>query len=115
MDEAESAFEFYNANLGGKRKGKNNRELVLIARHAKNIQAAVSAYIHNKNGAELSRWILELPGIESGPKSGIAQVVLAEAALDDELSAHNRLRLLIVHWAAWELRAWTKRLKGGGH
>jgi MFS family permease len=115
MDEAESAFEFYHASLGGRKKDRKDPELALIAKHAKNIQAAVSSYIHDKNGVELSRWILELPGFAPDSKNSIAQIVLAEAALDDELSAHNRLRLLIVHWAAWELRVWTKRLKAGGH
>jgi MFS family permease len=108
MDEAESAFEFFNSNLGPRKRDRKNPELAHIAGHAKNIQAAVSAYINDKNGAALSRWILELPGDLDG---GIAGMVLAEAALDEELSAHNRLRLLVSHWAAYELRAWTKRLK----
>ena len=107
MDEADSAFEFYNSSLGGKNM-RRNPQLAPIASHAKSIQAAASAYIRENNGAPLARWILELPEEYCNT---IAQIVLSEAILDDELSSHNRLRLLIVHWAAHELRTWTKRIK----
>jgi hypothetical protein len=108
-DEAESAFEFYNSTLG---KNKSSKKTGLaIAAHAKSLHPAVSDYILNKNGAKLSRWILELP---DGLCDGIVQTILSEAALDDELCAHNRLRLLIVHWAAHELRIWTMRVKDQG-
>jgi MFS family permease len=114
MDEAESAFEFYNSNLGGRRRERKDPEMARIAKHAKSIQAAASAMTRDKKGAPLARWILELPG-EFGPADSscyrIAQTVLAEAVLDDDLIAHNRLRLLIVHWAAYQLRVWTKWLK----
>ena len=40
-------------------------------------------------------------------------MVLSEAALDNELRDYPRLRLLIVHWAAHELRLWTNKLKTG--
>jgi MFS family permease len=108
QDEAEAAFEYYNSNLGSRRGNRKNTEFALIAKHAKNIQAAVAAYAREKKGALLSRWILELP---DDPGHVIVQIVLSEAVLDDELSAHDRLRLLIVHWAAYELRQWTKKLK----
>jgi HEAT repeat protein len=108
MDEAEAAFEFYKSNLGSRRKDRKNPELALIAGHAKNIQAAVSAYVRETNGAPLSRWILELQEDSGG---AIAQAVLAEAVLDDELIDHKRLQLLIVHWAAHKLRLWVNKLK----
>jgi MFS family permease len=108
MDEAEAAFEFYHSNLGNRRKDRKNPELAYIAAHAKEIQAAASAFMRDKNGVPLSRWILELP---DGICNRIDQTVLSEAILDDELAAHNRLRLLIVHWAAYQMRIWTKRLK----
>jgi MFS family permease len=114
LDEAESAFEFYNSNLGGRRKERKDPELATVTKHAKNIQAAASAFARDKNGALLSRWIMELPGgpdPETSSCYAIVQTVLSEAVLDDELSAHNRLRLLIIHWAAYQLRRWTKRLK----
>jgi MFS family permease len=113
MDEAESAYEFYHTNLGGRRKERKNPELAVVAKHAKSIQSVVSAFVRDRNGAPLSRWILELPDGLDSPDSlcySIAQTVLSEAVLDDELSAHNRLRLLIIHWAAYQLRGWTKRL-----
>jgi hypothetical protein len=108
MDEAEAAFEYHKSNLGGRRPNRKKPELALIANHAKNFQAAAASYVREKNGAPLSRWILEIP--EDSSRT-IAQVVLAEAALDDELINHNRLQLLIVHWAAHELRLWVNRLK----
>jgi hypothetical protein len=114
QDEAESAFEFYNSNLGIRKRGRKNPELAAIAKHAKEIQAAVLAFMRDKNGAPLSRWILELPNghdPDGGSCYAIGQTVLAEAVLDDELASLNRLRLLIVHWAAFQLRTWTKRLK----
>jgi hypothetical protein len=108
MDEAESAFEFYNSNLGGRKRDRKKPKLAHIAGHAKNIQAAASAFIREKNGVPLSRWILELPHSVCG---GIDRNVLAEAVLDDELAAHNRLRLVIIHWAACLLRKWTGMFK----
>jgi hypothetical protein len=41
----------------------------------------------------------------------VIHIVRSEAALDDELITHDRLRLLIVHWAAHRLRFWTNKLK----
>ncbi|GHV55948.1 MFS transporter [Spirochaetia bacterium] len=108
MDEAEAAFEYYKSNLGNRHPDKKKPDLALIVNHAKNIQTTVSAYTREKNGAHLSRWILELKEDSDG---AIAQMVLAEAALDDELIAHPRLQLLIVHWAAHKLRLWVNRLK----
>jgi hypothetical protein len=108
MDEAESAFEFYRSGLGHRRFSFKKKNLVLIAGHAKNIQAAVSAYIREKNGSLLSRWILELPDEQC---STVVKVVLSEAALDDDLSSLTRLQLLIVHWSAHVLRQWVHSLK----
>jgi hypothetical protein len=109
MDEVEAALEFLNSNLGVKRKTTKKSGLAIYA-HAEKFQAVVGEYIKNKNGAELSRWILELP--EEICKGGsIVRTILSEAVLDEELSAHNRLRLLIVHWAAHELRIWVMKIK----
>jgi HEAT repeat protein len=106
MDEAESAFEFYNSGLGG--KNDRNPELALIAKHAENIQGAALAYIRDKNGAALARWIMELP---EELCHTVVRIILCEAVLDGEFCVYDRLRLLIVHWAACELRAWTRKLK----
>jgi HEAT repeat protein len=105
MDEAEAAVEFYNSAFGGRKK----RALAEIDKQAKILQTAVSAYVRDHNGALLSRWILELPDEIADT---LIAVILSEAALDDELASHNRLQLLIAHWSAWELRIWTRRLKG---
>jgi MFS family permease len=107
MDEAEAAFEYYHSTLGHRRtRGKPGAEG--IAKHAKNLQAACSSYINDGKGAPLYRWILELP---DNLVHAIVQIVLSEAVLDDDLSSHNRLKLLIVNWAAHELRLWTNKLK----
>jgi HEAT repeat protein len=105
LDEAEAAYEFFNSTLGGK---TSNPDIALAARQAKNIQAAASAYINDKNGAPLSAWIAELP--EDLCYVHI-RLVLSEITLDEELCNHDRLRLLIVHWAACELRDWAKSFK----
>jgi hypothetical protein len=64
--------------------------------------------VNGQNGASLSRWILELP---NDLVHTVAQMVLSEALLDDELMAFGLLKLLTVHWAAHELRLWTNSLK----
>jgi hypothetical protein len=62
--------------------------------------------MQHRNGAPLSRCILELPGELCNPT---AQLVMAEALMDDELNSYDRFRLLGVSWAAHELRLWTKK------
>jgi hypothetical protein len=108
MDEAESAFEFYRSNLGNRRFYFRKKNLALITDHAKSIQAAASAYIREKNGAAISRWIMELPDEQC---STVVKVVLAEAALDNDLCSLTRLQLLVIHWTAHVLRQWVLRLK----
>ena len=107
MDEAEAAGEYYRTNLGGKKRGKEGG-LALIGSLAAGIQEAVAALFRDNNGVPLSRWIQDLPG---GSDKPIVQPEFSEALLDNELSLHNRLRLLIVHWAGQQLKAWTRRLK----
>ena len=107
MDEAESAYEYY-VSVHGRKRGKKAPALTALNRHAHALQGAVSDYMRQSNGSKLCRWILELP---DELVHTIVQVVLSEAVLDDELISHTRLRLLIVHWAAHELRLWTNKLK----
>ena len=104
-DEAEAAYEYY-VSIHGKRSGR--KDLNLISRQAKALLPAVTAFIKDSNGSLLARWILELPDELTHT---VVRVVLSEAVLDNELSCHRRLRLLIVHWAAHELRLWANRLK----
>jgi HEAT repeat protein len=105
LDEAEAAVEFYNSSFGWRKK----RALAEIDKHAKILQAAVSAYVRDRKGELLSRWILELP---EEIADVFVKVILSEAVLDDEFVSLRRLQLLISHWSARELRVWTRRLKG---
>ena len=107
LDEAESAYEYY-VSVHGRKRGRKNIRAAALNQHAKQFQTAVPNYIKNYDGSQLSRWILELPDELS---HAVAQTVLSEAVLDDELMNHRRLQLLIVHWASHELRLWTNRLK----
>jgi MFS family permease len=108
MDEAEAAYELYGASFGRGRGRKKDPAFTFCAKQAKALPGAVSALVRDGKGTQLSRWILEIP---DGLAHGIVQIVLAEAVLDDELIAFTRLKLLIVHWAAHELRFWIKKLK----
>jgi MFS family permease len=108
MDEAEAAWEFCTASFGRGGGRKKDPDFAFFSRQAKALQGAVAALSRENRGAPLSRWILELPDdIAHAP----VQIVLSEAVLDDELVVFNRLKLLISHWAAHELRLWTKQFK----
>jgi len=107
QDEAEAAYEHF-LSVHGRKHGKKGSSIAALSSQAKAFQTAISEYFLNSNGAQFSRWIQHLPD-ES--VHTVAQMVLAEAVLDEELMKYNRLRLLITHWAAHELRLWTNRLK----
>jgi hypothetical protein len=132
LDEAEAAFEFFSLSVGGwnlqprlgkpraenpqvppKKGSKKKNELPLLTKQAVSIQAAVLALVHDKDGAPLARWIMELPDFpfSADPSFEVAQIIFPETLLDNELASHERLHLLIAHWAAWQIRVWTKRLK----
>ncbi|MDR2394109.1 MAG: MFS transporter [Treponema sp.] len=108
LDEAEAAYEYYRATHGGWFR-RRRAGLAFSNKQAKALQPGVSALVRESQGAPLSRWILELPEDLAEP---ISQVVLAEAVVNDELMAFERLRLLIVQWASQMLRVWTTTLKG---
>jgi len=106
-DEVEASLEFYHSNMRGKQRSKKT-EAALIARHAKSMDAVISAYIDDKNGEPLSRWIQELPGnICNAPVC----TIISEAVMNEELMTHDRLRLLLIHWATYQLRIWTKKIR----
>ncbi|MDR0554908.1 MAG: MFS transporter [Treponema sp.] len=111
IDEAESAVEFFGSINGGWRNLRRKPALAESSRQAKSLPAAVSSYIQEAQGAPLSRWIMELPHDMCDP---MIQLIIAETVLDDELYVHERLRLLGVQWAAWELRRWAKQIKEVG-
>ena len=107
IDEAESAFEYY-MSVHGRKKGKKKKDLAALDQQAKSFLSAAVEYINNSNGDELSKWVLRLP---TELVHNIVQKVLSEAITDSEFEGHHRLHLLIVHWAAHELRLWTNKLK----
>jgi HEAT repeat protein len=106
-DQAEAAFEFYKSTLGSRRDQKNP-ELKKIAAHARDIQAVIGAFVRNGEGQALSRWILGIPAKYNNPT---VQAILAEAALESELSCLPRLQLIISYWAAYSLRKWVKQFR----
>jgi hypothetical protein len=107
MDEAEAAYEFCNGITKGKKRKNYN---TAGYDHVGTFQTTVKEYMENKNGAGFSRWILELKD-ENCRGGNITRTVLSEAVLDDELCMYDCLRLLIVHWAAQQLRNWTVKIK----
>ncbi|MDR0455616.1 MAG: MFS transporter [Treponema sp.] len=113
MDEAEAAYEFFKTNLSGRKGARKKDELPVLSRQAESIQAAVSAFVHEHDGSVLSRWILELPSpvFSRDPVFEVAQTIFSEVLLDNEMASYQRLHLLIIHWAAYQIRSWTNRLK----
>jgi HEAT repeat protein len=108
MDETDSALEFVNSNVSGKKRVSKEKINNIIS-CAESLQKAAASYVTKNDGADLSRWILELPEINKS--AGIVKSVFSEAVHDTELNNHNCLRLLIIHWAAQELRAWAMKVK----
>ena len=106
LDEAEVGYEYF-MSVHGRRRSKDP-EFAALTRQAKAFHSAVSNYVKHKNGGELSRWILDLP---DDLVHTIVQTILAETVISDEFMEFSSLQLLIVHWAAHELRLWTNRMK----
>jgi len=106
-DEVEATIEFVNKALSRK---KSKDSVFKISPFLFNFQYIVDSYIADNNGAELSHWITELPD-EYSRTPGAVRNVFSQAVIDNELSAHDCLRLLIIHWAAHELRIWAAILK----
>jgi len=108
MDEVEAALEFVKAALSKKKIPKDRS--AAIESCAGNFQNVVGNYVKKNKGDEFSAWILELPE-EYSRGSILVRTFLSEAVVDDGLSVHECLRLLIVHWAAQELRIWAAKAK----
>jgi hypothetical protein len=141
LDEAESACEYYAGNSAWRsgriknelpllaQQAENLRGAVasLVQESAASGEAVTieteapteiagniePASTGSKRGVALSRWILELPDFPflADQSFTVAQTVFSESLLDDELISHRRLQLLIVHWAAYQIRTWIKGLK----
>ncbi|MDR2518307.1 MAG: MFS transporter [Spirochaetaceae bacterium] len=108
-DQAEAAFEYYRNTSKGLFY-KKQRDFAARDEQARSLLPAVAAFARDSDGGALSRWIWRLP---EGAANPVTQTVMAEAALDDELTAYNRLRLLIVHWSSCTLRLLTKPARAG--
>jgi len=111
LDEAESAAAYYKSNIGWRKGGKRKTELPLLERQAGGLQEAVSAM--EQDGKVLSGWIQSLPAFvfSDEPSFKTAQALFSEILVDDNMASQKCLRLLIVHWAASQIRIWTQRLK----
>ena len=107
LDEAESAYENY-LNIHGRRRNKYNVSIKILEDQAIALHRAVPNYVKNLDGREFNQWIMALPFEQV---NNLVQKALAEAVLDEELVNIPSLRLLIVHWAAQELRQWTNKFK----
>jgi len=106
-DEVEATIEFVNKALNRK---KSKDGVFKISPYLYNFQYIVDNYIVNNNGSEFSGWISELPDEYSRSGSRVKEV-FSQAVTDNDLSGHDCLRLLIIHWAAQELRIWAAMLK----
>jgi len=107
MDEAESVYE-YCLSVHGHRRRKKEHGLASLQNHTKTFQNAVLEYIQGSKGEQLYRWIMGLP---DDLVNGSAQMILAEITIDEDFMSYHRLKLLIIQWAAHELRLWTNKLK----
>ncbi|MDR2739605.1 MAG: MFS transporter [Treponema sp.] len=105
MDEAEEAYELFMSGRKGRRASRKESEGRFTTKQAKALQPAVAAYMNESKGGPLAQWILELP---QDLVQEVIRVVLTELVLDDEFSSYGRLKLLISHWAAHQLRILTK-------
>jgi hypothetical protein len=105
QDEAEAAYELYAAARQKQGGGKKQESISLQTARA--LQGAAGTFMKDSKGAALSRWILQLT--LDGDHAFI-QMVLSEAALDNDLVPYGRLRLLICQWASYQLRILAKAL-----
>jgi MFS family permease len=105
MDEAEEAYELFMSSRKGRRASRKESDGRFTIKQAKALQPAVAAYMNESKGGPLAQWILELP---QNLVQEVIRIVLTELVLDDEFSSYDRLKLLISHWAACQLRSLTK-------
>jgi HEAT repeat protein len=107
-DEVEFTVEYIN-NLLNKKKASKNKVLKsrisLVMSFTESLSGVVNSYIKDKNGMDFSKWILELP--DGSKTSEYIKHVFSETVVDEDLSSDDCLRLLIIHWAAQELRVWA--------
>jgi hypothetical protein len=109
VDEVEYANEYVRSKMSGNKKISKDK-VDAINSHADSFLKAVQDYVNENNGAELSRWISGFPE-KYFHGNEIIKSIFVEAVIDADLSVHNSFRLLIVNWAARELRNWSIKLK----
>ncbi|MCL2600522.1 MAG: MFS transporter, partial [Treponema sp.] len=111
LDAAETAAEFFAANSGGIKAGRDKGRLSAMERQAGTMHAAVSALVHSGDPAPLSGWIRELPdsAFAGSLSFKTARGVFSGALLDAEAISHKHLQLLICHWAAHQIRICVRR------
>jgi HEAT repeat protein len=109
LDEADATLEFCNTIIAAKRKG-SKKSVLELSNLIENFQNFLNEYMKNKNGEELSQWILGLPD-ECFKNGIIAKHVLSETVMDNEYNTYNCLRLMISHWAAQKLRELAVNIK----
>ena len=111
-DEVEATLEFVNNTLN-KKKIKIN--IKMITPFIEDFHEAVIKYIKENNGSYLSRWILDLPEESlrnyAVREMSIIKSVLSETVVDEDLNIYDCLKLLIVNWAAQQLRIWSAMIK----
>ena len=107
IDEVESALEFFTTN---EKKILSKDNVSSLISHAGLFQKAVEKYLNDKDGTDMSHWILDIPNEFSKSRYAIKSI-LSKAVLDKDLAVFNSLRLLIIHWAAQELRIWSATVK----
>ena len=113
LDAADTASEFFRANSGRAKSSSARDKVLSAAKHAKSIHAAVSSLMHDNDPAPLSDWIQSIPDSAFSDNSSfkIVQNVFSQALLDAEAISHKHLQLLIVFWAAQQVRIWVKKIK----
>jgi len=108
MDEVESTIEYVKTSLNKKKSSKI--DISAFTTHTGKFHEAVVVYAKEKNGTSFSKWIHGFPD-EYSRNGNIIKSVFCETVLDDKLNVYDSLRLLIVHWAAQELRIWAAMVK----
>jgi MFS family permease len=109
MDEVESTLEYCKTTIE-KKKRKLKNIFSEIAASMGAFQTAAKEYMENKSGDQLARWIMQLSE-ENCRIGSVARMAIAEAVLDEEFCSFNCLRLLIVHWAAQQMRIMSVKAK----
>ena len=101
LDEVEAAHEYVITVLN---KKKASRDVISgISAFAGKLNHAAACYAKEKKGEKLSQWIIDIPKEFSKAPEDV-KLIIRQIVLDDELNDIDCLRMLIIDWAAQELR-----------